>query len=66
MVLWSIQDHISSLAEPSSKSPVSSTPNSGGKSSIKSGEKNAESLGPRGVYQGHGDTVEDVQFCPSR
>ncbi|KAG6511182.1 hypothetical protein ZIOFF_029237 [Zingiber officinale] len=65
VVLWSIQDHISSLAESSSKSPVSSTPNSGGKSSIKSGEKNPESLGPRGVYQGHGDTVEDVQFCPS-
>ncbi|KAI3898064.1 hypothetical protein MKW92_002361 [Papaver armeniacum] len=22
-------------------------------------------IGPRGIYQGHDDTVEDVQFCPS-
>ncbi|XP_074569200.1 uncharacterized protein LOC141825714 [Curcuma longa] len=65
VVLWSIQDHISSLAE-SSKSPALSTPS--GKPSTKSGnEKNSESptVEPRGVYQGHDDTVEDVQFCPS-
>ncbi|THU61965.1 hypothetical protein C4D60_Mb01t00170 [Musa balbisiana] len=68
VVLWSIHDHISSLAESSSKSPGSSTPNSSGKQPIKAGnEKSSDSptVGPRGVYQGHEDTVEEVQFCPS-
>ncbi|KAJ4952312.1 hypothetical protein NE237_029144 [Protea cynaroides] len=57
VVLWSIQDHISASAtEPgSAKSPGS------GSSSI----KHNSSVGPRGIYQGHEDTVEDVQFCPS-
>lgn len=67
--MCSIHDHISSLAESSSKSPGSSTPNSSGKRPIKAGnEKSSDSptVGPRGVYQGHEDTVEEVQFCPSR
>lgn len=68
VVLWSIHDHISSVAESTSKSPASAS-NSSGKQSIKAGnEKSSDSttVGPRGVYQGHEDTVEDVQFCPSR
>ncbi|KAA8541687.1 hypothetical protein F0562_022839 [Nyssa sinensis] len=70
VVLWSIQDHISTLAaDPgSSKSPGSSgtsikhTSKTGG-----SNDKPADgpTIGPRGIYQGHEDTVEDVQFCPS-
>ena len=66
-MLWSIQDHLSAAAEASAKSPGSS-----GSSVIKSsksiGEKISESpvIGPRGIYLGHDDTVEDVQFCPSR
>ncbi|KAI3898062.1 hypothetical protein MKW92_002359 [Papaver armeniacum] len=63
VVLWSIQDHISAAAvdQGSTKSPGSKTP------SKAAGEKASESpcIGPRGIYQGHDDTVEDVQFCPS-
>ncbi|KAL6972609.1 WD-40 repeat-containing protein msi4, partial [Sarracenia purpurea var. burkii] len=70
VVLWSIHDHISSLAaDPgSAKSPGS------GSASIKNtskvggaGDKSVDgpTTGPRGTYQGHVDTVEDVQFCPS-
>ncbi|XP_065015773.1 WD-40 repeat-containing protein MSI5-like, partial [Musa acuminata AAA Group] len=68
VVLWSIHDHISSLSESLSKSPVSSTPNSSGKQPTKAGNvksSGSPTVGPRGVYQGHEDTVEDVQFCPS-
>lgn len=65
VILWSIHDHISSLA---------SEPGSGGgsaKHSSKIGGSNdklrdSPSVEPRGVYKGHEDTVEDVQFCPSR
>ncbi|XP_078432011.1 transducin family protein / WD-40 repeat family protein [Wolffia australiana] len=62
VVLWSIQDHISAAAEASAKSPGSS-----GSSVIKSSKAGSDSpvIGPRGVYLGHEDTVEDVQFCPS-
>ncbi|KAI3737703.1 hypothetical protein L2E82_27713 [Cichorium intybus] len=47
VVMWSIHDHISTLATRtggSNESPV---------------------IQARGVFQGHDDTVEDVQFCPS-
>lgn len=65
MVLWSIQDHISATA---------TSPGGGGsiiKPNSKPGEGNDKaadgpSVGPRGVYLGHEDTVEDVAFCPSR
>jgi histone-binding protein RBBP4 len=65
VVLWSIEDHVTSAATDSK---------SGGsiiKQNSKSGEgndKNADSpsVGPRGIYSGHDDTVEDVAFCPSR
>lgn len=67
VVLWSIQDHISSLAESASaKSPGLGT--SSGKQPVEDyNEKSSGSpkVGPRGVYMGHQDTVEDVQFCPS-
>ncbi|KAJ1439859.1 WD40/YVTN repeat-like-containing domain superfamily [Sesbania bispinosa] len=64
VVLWSIEDHITSAATDSK---------SGGsiiKSNSKSGEGNDKtadgpSVGPRGIYCGHEDTVEDVTFCPS-
>lgn len=71
MVLWSIQDHITtSTTDPA----TAKTAGSGGsiiKQSSKSGEGNDKaadgpSVGPRGIYYGHEDTVEDVTFCPSR
>ncbi|XP_008793220.1 WD-40 repeat-containing protein MSI4-like isoform X1 [Phoenix dactylifera] len=69
VVLWSIHDHVSVLAEASSdKSPGVSPESLSNKQSIEAGdEKNSESptIGPRGVFQGHEDTVEDVQFCPA-
>jgi histone-binding protein RBBP4 len=57
VVLWSIEDHVTSAATDSK---------SGG--SIIKNDKNADSpsVGPRGIYSGHDDTVEDVAFCPSR
>lgn len=70
VVLWSIHDHISTLASdsPATKSPGSGSSNTkhakvGGSNYIPA---DSPSLGPRGVYQAHEDTVEDVQFCPSR
>lgn len=61
VVLWSIQDHISSAAT-DPKSTES-------KQNSKSGEGNDKatdgpSVGPRGIFHGHEDTVEDVTFCP--
>lgn len=35
-----------------------------GGSIIKAAEN--PSIAPRGIFKGHEDTVEDVQFCPSR
>jgi histone-binding protein RBBP4 len=62
VVLWSIQDHIATLAAEVDSDDKQST-NVGGSS-----EKVAKRpfVGPRGIYRGHKDTVEDVQFCPSR
>ncbi|KAK2382958.1 WD-40 repeat-containing protein MSI4 [Trifolium repens] len=61
VVLWSIQDHIATLAAEVDSDDKQST-NVGGSS-----EKVAKRpfVGPRGIYRGHKDTVEDVQFCPS-
>lgn len=55
MVLWSIHDHVSTLTGESANP----------QGSIVKTADNA-SLGPRGIFQGHTDTVEDVQFCPTR
>nr|GEX06580.1 WD-40 repeat-containing protein MSI4-like [Tanacetum cinerariifolium] len=56
VVLWSIHDHISTLAT------QPGITKSGG-----SDDKPTESpvIQARGVFHGHEDTVEDVQFCPS-
>lgn len=70
VVLWSIHDHISTLAaEAATKSPGSGATNSKHSSKVGgSTDKTTDSpsIGPRGIYQGHTDTVEDVQFCPTR
>lgn len=68
VVLWSIQDHITTAA---SDAAASKSPGSGGSIIKKAGETNDKtaegpSIGPRGVYHGHEDTVEDVTFCPSK
>nr|AFK36675.1 unknown [Medicago truncatula] len=54
VVLWSIEDHITSAATDSNKS---------GGSIAKTAD--SPTVGPRGIYSGHEDTVEDVAFCPS-
>lgn len=54
VVLWSIQDHVSALGTDAQKAA--------GPSIIASDNP---SIGARGIFQGHEDTVEDVQFCPS-
>ncbi|KAK6273594.1 hypothetical protein POUND7_010677 [Theobroma cacao] len=61
VVWWSIQDHITTTATDATKSPGS------GGSIIKQNDKAADgpSVGPRGIFCGHEDTVEDVTFCPS-
>nr|AFK39711.1 unknown [Lotus japonicus] len=58
VVLWSIEDHVTSASD--SKSAGSIIKGEGY-------DKTADgpSVGPRGVYRGHEDTVEDVTFCPS-
>ncbi|XAR53441.1 hypothetical protein NMG60_11021993, partial [Bertholletia excelsa] len=58
VVLWSIQDHVSTLTTDASAKPTVSAG-----SIIKPSDK--PSIGPRGIFQGHEETVEDVQFCPS-
>lgn len=52
VVFWSIQDHISSLAA------------EGGAANGK--PTDGSTVQARGVFHGHEDTVEDVQFNPSR
>lgn len=67
VILWSIQDHISSLAtDPGS---TKSSRAGGIKTSKGDGTDDSPSSSPsiqaRGTFQGHENTVEDVQFCPS-
>ncbi|KAL5582103.1 hypothetical protein UlMin_014545 [Ulmus minor] len=70
VVLWSIQDQISTLA---SESTPAKSPGSGGTNTnmASKGAGNnyklidSPSIGPRGIYYGHEDTVEDVQFFPT-
>ncbi|KAF7843480.1 WD-40 repeat-containing protein MSI4-like [Senna tora] len=61
VILWSIHDQVATLAAEASPNAKPSS-KVGGNS-----EKAAESpsIGPRGIYKGHVDTVEDVQFCPT-
>ncbi|CAN6906920.1 unnamed protein product [Brassica oleracea] len=61
VVLWSIQDHITTAGSTDSKSSGSIIKQTGD-----GGDKTeSPSLGPRGVYHGHDDTVEDVAFSPT-
>ncbi|KAF5726062.1 putative WD-repeat protein [Tripterygium wilfordii] len=65
VVLWSIQDHITTSATDPS---AAKSPGSGGSIIKQDGNDkaaDAPTVGPRGVYNGHEDTVEDVAFCPS-
>ncbi|KAL7258178.1 hypothetical protein ACSBR1_004321 [Camellia fascicularis] len=57
VVLCSIHDHVSTLTSDPSTKPTGSAG-----SIIKTTDN--ISIGPRGIFQGHEDTVEDVQFCP--
>ncbi|RVX16854.1 WD-40 repeat-containing protein MSI4 [Vitis vinifera] len=59
VVLWSIQDHISTLAADPGSAKSTSKAGGGNDKPVES-----PSIGARGIYQGHDDTVEDVQFCP--
>lgn len=61
VVLWSIQDHISSLATDTAAAKSSSKVSGSNEKPMESPE-----VGARGVFQGHDDTVEDVTFCPSK
>ncbi|XP_047339182.1 WD-40 repeat-containing protein MSI4-like [Impatiens glandulifera] len=56
VILWSIHDHISASTSNGSSNSLSAG------SILKTTDP---SVGPRGIFQGHTDTVEDVQFCPS-
>jgi len=61
VVLWSIQDHITTIGT-DSKSSGSIIKQTG-----EGTDKNeSPTVGPRGVYHGHEDTVEDVAFSPTR
>ncbi|KAH9762959.1 WD-40 repeat-containing protein MSI4 [Citrus sinensis] len=71
VVLWSIQDHITSSATDPATAKSAGSSGSIIKQSPKPGDGNDKaadgpSVGPRGIYNGHEDTVEDVTFCPSR
>jgi histone-binding protein RBBP4 len=60
VVLWSIQDHITTIGT-DSKSSGSIIKQTG-----EGTDKNeSPTVGPRGVYHGHEDTVEDVAFSPT-
>lgn len=62
VILWSIHDHVATLAAEAGTNAKQGSKIGG------NGEKatDSPSIGPRGIYKGHKDTVEDVQFCPSR
>lgn len=71
MVLWSIQDHITTSASDPATAKSAGSSGSIIKQNPMPGEGNDKvadcpSVGPRGIYFGHDDTVEDVTFCPSR
>lgn len=60
VVLWSIHDHVSTLAADQGDTK---SPGSGASNPKPSAE--GPTVQARGIFQGHDDTVEDVQFCPS-
>ncbi|CAI9114323.1 OLC1v1015026C1 [Oldenlandia corymbosa var. corymbosa] len=67
VVLWSIHDHISSLAvnQAATKSPGSGAANTLQAGGVEDKQIGGPRVKARGIFQGHEDTVEDVQFCPS-
>uniref|UniRef100_A0A7N0UZX9 Histone-binding protein RBBP4-like N-terminal domain-containing protein n=1 Tax=Kalanchoe fedtschenkoi TaxID=63787 RepID=A0A7N0UZX9_KALFE len=70
VVLWSIHDHISSLAADAGSAKSSKSGGSSSKSTSMAPTGSdmpveRPSIGARGIFLGHKDTVEDVQFCPS-
>eukprot|EP00249_Psilotum_nudum_P008863 c21560_g1_i2 orf=371-1636(-) len=68
VILWNIQDHITSAKDsPAAKSGTSAA---GKQKSYGSGSANSiltdsPHVAPQGIFKGHTDTVEDVQFHPS-
>lgn len=60
VVLWSIRDHVSTLAADQGDAK---SPGSGASNPKPSAE--GPTVQARGIFHGHDDTVEDVQFCPS-
>lgn len=67
VILWSIEDFTTSVKDPSPSKPV--TPTGGkqkGSGTFQSSLADSTKVAPRGIFKGHSDTVEDVQFHPSR
>lgn len=62
VVLWSIHDHISSLAL--RRAAQQSSAYKGGAVSRRAAD--ASTVQARGIFQGHTNTVEDCTFNPSR
>lgn len=62
VILWSIHDHVATLAAEAVSNAKQGSKFGGSSEKVAQGP----SIGPRGIYKGHKDTVEDVQFCPSR
>ena len=60
VVLWSIEDFTTSAKEPSPSKPVTPT------GSKQKGVADSTKVAPRGIFKGHTETVEDVQFHPTR
>lgn len=66
VVLWSIEDFTTSVKDPSPSKPV--TPTGGkqkGSGASQSSLADSTKVAPRGIFKGHSETVEDVQFHPS-
>lgn len=66
VILWSIDDFTTSAKDPSSSKPV--TPTGGkqkGSGASQSSLPDSTRVAPRGIFKGHSETVEDVQFHPS-
>ncbi|WOL09075.1 WD-40 repeat-containing protein MSI4-like isoform X1 [Canna indica] len=68
VVLWSIHDHVSALAN---TMPTASPGMSNGGQTCNHSMKainykiaHSPTVAPRNIFHGHRDTVEDVQFCP--
>ncbi|XP_020250955.1 WD-40 repeat-containing protein MSI4-like isoform X2 [Asparagus officinalis] len=68
VLLWSIQDYMSTLGgTASAKSPAALSENSSGQQAVEArNDKGMEApmVAPRGCFRGHNGAVEDVQFCP--